>query len=1152
MGITPPLQPQGLTTVHQFTIARTTFFLRFKSLSLLFFMIFFTYFVKGQNYPFLSGSPAALSNNNFIKISPSPAIPFGAPGATAHTLRFGKSYFSTPTRGVFYGGNLGVAQDIGNYGDYLGKWSFIGAWDKLYTTGSPSTVLGNDFLVNYHRWGDYMANFGLRAVSTSISGGVSTPSAMKDAVITWGYERGQTPNRLIFQSIEGVDYNGNTTNPDHYEWATILSNGNIGSGLPTPSAQLQLKPHITGSSSEPIFQTLNTSNNPLITFTKTGKIGIGVIPTTSVLDVVGDINVFGSQFIKSPSATGTYSIFSIEDNTTSPNRTIFNTLNNGKTWIDGHLQIISRPSAYAFTIVGNSGINRFTISDDGNVEINNGKLFLPTIGGSGLPTSPVKNLLSINSIGEVISEPVSADNIWVNGGNAISTVGVFGSNTNYDIEFRVGTSNILASKIHGASSTYMGSTEFNKPISVATTPNTDWGLTLKSFGITTVTQGPLNCLDNGGSSIFRISNGGNIYLDNLTNGSTYLDGELILKGRSSGAALPLQILNSTGMVSRFKITDGGDVYIENLSGSGTLNLKVDNNGKIIATSTAFSPNTIWEMGGNTFSSGSSHIFGSLSNHDIETKAGNTLAYIVHGVSSTYKGSTEFKKQTSVNTAPDNNWALTLKSFGTTALYEGPLSCLSTGWAQLFKIDNNGNAWGTNFMPINGSSDIGSNFDKFDEIWGLKFNGGVFKGDDVIGKKFSPETSGTSDIGSGISDQFDQIWGKTLQVSTRTISQIVETELMVQKSPTSSIGIVGTPFPFIYGDRIEARDLIVTNLFSPTSIYSGSYTGVNYSGTNMTLLGNMTANTIKPYTSGTSNIGTNFSDRFNQIWGTTYYGSTFLPHTTGTNNIGASGAGNGFDNIYGDNIYIDQLMPMSGGTGGTSTIGTNTSTGTWQHIWVGTGTDLVSDRRLKENINPIEFGLKTILNLKPYSYNYIAGDKALHHGFIAQELRNSFPNSVVHGTETDSTYLGVMYDEIIPILTKAIQEQQSIIESQEVDIDSLKQKLNLFFAANTIKENKNLNTQKESINQLPLLFQNHPNPFNGFTFIDYFLPNNITDAFLRVIDNTGKLVKAFPINKTGFGQIELDCSNLASGQYHYSLLVNSKLIDNKSMIISEAN
>jgi hypothetical protein len=58
-----------------------------------------------------------------------------------------------------------------------------------------------------------------------------------------------------------------------------------------------------------------------------------------------------------------------------------------------------------------------------------------------------------------------------------------------------------------------------------------------------------------------------------------------------------------------------------------------------------------------------------------------------------------------------------------------------------------------------------------------------------------------------------------------------------------------------------------------------------------------------------------------------------------------------------------------------------------------------------------------------------------------------------------------------------------------------------------------------------------------------------NAFIRVVDNNGKLIKAFQINAIGYGQVELDCSNLVSGTYHYSLLVNGKLIDTKSMVLT---
>jgi hypothetical protein len=67
--------------------------------------------------------------------------------------------------------------------------------------------------------------------------------------------------------------------------------------------------------------------------------------------------------------------------------------------------------------------------------------------------------------------------------------------------------------------------------------------------------------------------------------------------------------------------------------------------------------------------------------------------------------------------------------------------------------------------------------------------------------------------------------------------------------------------------------------------------------------------------------------------------------------------------------------------------------------------------------------------------------------------------------------------------------------------------------------------------------------------NYFLPSNALNAFIRVVDNNGKLIKAFQINAIGYGQVELDCSNLVSGTYHYSLLVNGKLIDTKSMVLT---
>ncbi len=260
------------------------------------------------------------------------------------------------------------------------------------------------------------------------------------------------------------------------------------------------------------------------------------------------------------------------------------------------------------------------------------------------------------------------------------------------------------------------------------------------------------------------------------------------------------------------------------------------------------------------------------------------------------------------------------------------------------------------------------------------------------------------------------------------------------------------------------------------------------------------------------------------------------------------AGHGFNSggvVINNLLEVDgDIIPKINGINGPYNLGQMGNI--FNEIW-GTGGNISSsDKRLKTNIEPLNLGLETILKLKSYSYNYKSNLNRKHYGFIAQEIKDFFPNAIVAGAETDSTYLGVRYDEIVPLLTKGIQEQQQII-------DTLKQQINMLLIVNKSKENIGENKeQKVVLNQLPILFQNHPNPFNGFTFIDYFLPPNANNAFIRVVDNNGKLIKAFPLNSKGYGQVELDCTNISAGTYHYTLLVDAQVIDTKSMIVAASN
>jgi len=97
----------------------------------------------------------------------------------------------------------------------------------------------------------------------------------------------------------------------------------------------------------------------------------------------------------------------------------------------------------------------------------------------------------------------------------------------------------------------------------------------------------------------------------------------------------------------------------------------------------------------------------------------------------------------------------------------------------------------------------------------------------------------------------------------------------------------------------------------------------------------------------------------------------------------------------------------------------------------------SDKRLKENISQTKYGLNSLLRLNPVDYTLKAsGNNQI--GFIAQELMEIIPEAV-SGKEGDlekGEILSVSYSTLIPVLTKAIQQQQEQIEEQNTLIEAL--------------------------------------------------------------------------------------------------------------------
>lgn len=95
--------------------------------------------------------------------------------------------------------------------------------------------------------------------------------------------------------------------------------------------------------------------------------------------------------------------------------------------------------------------------------------------------------------------------------------------------------------------------------------------------------------------------------------------------------------------------------------------------------------------------------------------------------------------------------------------------------------------------------------------------------------------------------------------------------------------------------------------------------------------------------------------------------------------------------------------------------------------------VTSDKRLKANIVDLEYGLSEVLSMRPVSYNMKKGDtKQLHLGLIAQEVEIIVPEVVSKKSDKAQTR-SMRYSELIPVLIKATQEQQILIEHQNTTI-----------------------------------------------------------------------------------------------------------------------
>ena len=216
--------------------------------------------------------------------------------------------------------------------------------------------------------------------------------------------------------------------------------------------------------------------------------------------------------------------------------------------------------------------------------------------------------------------------------------------------------------------------------------------------------------------------------------------------------------------------------------------------------------------------------------------------------------------------------------------------------------------------------------------------------------------------------------------------------------------------------------------------------------------------------------------------------------------------------------------------------------------------VVSDRRLKKDVEDVKEAAAIIRKLQPRTYHYrstefqtlgLAEEKQF--GFVAQELEEVLPELVAttrlrtgidnNGSYTTEEFKVVNYKELIPVVVRAMQEQEERLNKQEEELKELRE---------IVKQLQRAQPGVRAQSDDDLLEQNFPNPANTTTRIGYSLPAGSRNAQLLIVDSGGRTLQTISLNGNGF--VNVDTRSLEKGQYYYTLVVQGQTISSKKMTV----
>ena len=137
-------------------------------------------------------------------------------------------------------------------------------------------------------------------------------------------------------------------------------------------------------------------------------------------------------------------------------------------------------------------------------------------------------------------------------------------------------------------------------------------------------------------------------------------------------------------------------------------------------------------------------------------------------------------------------------------------------------------------------------------------------------------------------------------------------------------------------------------------------------------------------------------------------------------------------LWNTNNSSGDMIQFSYGTNGTDV-------GSITHNGSGVTYNTTSDRRLKDNIEPISDATNKLMDMKPVTHTWIdKPDEPQVHGFIAQEMQEVVPEAVSGDAESDEM-MSMDYGRITPVIVAALQDALKEIKELKTRIDELENK-----------------------------------------------------------------------------------------------------------------